>query len=118
MAVIVYRTHQIARTFVNEVTVTPDLEDGSGPVAIAASQDGQGDVVFDPTPLDPNVVSRCVGADGREAQSYPWTDVDEDWLQAQIDGLIDAGVIADGDVTLISGVDAGLPADWQWATSD
>lgn len=117
MAVIVYRNHAASEAFVNAITVTADIEDGVGPVAIAASEDN-GAIVFDPTPLNPNVVSRCVGADGREAQSYPWSDVDEDWLTAQIDGLVDAGVLAAGDVTLISGVDAGLPDDWQFETGE
>lgn len=118
VAILIYKTHAAGDAFVNEVCVTAAIDDGVGPVALGASLDpATGLVSFDPTPLNPNLVSRAVASDGREAQSYPWSQVDEDWLQAQIDGLVTAGVIAAGDVTLVSGVNAALPAGWQFPAS-
>ena len=81
--VLVFQSRSSFNAIKADIVVTPDLEDGCGPVAIG-----------EPT-VEAAPGTRC-------AVSYPWSDVDGDWLAAYTSGENPAVQILDA-----------LPADWK-----
>ena len=82
-----------ADAVLREIAVTPDLEDGIGPVW----------VWYDPDAAV-NAVSYAQAADGRCMIVHPWRPIGRDWLEAYVGAW--PGVLV---------LDA-IPGDWKWSS--
>lgn len=92
--VLVFKSRAIADTVLKEIAVTPEVENGIGPVWVWYPPDGER-----------NDVSYTHSDDGRAAIAHPWSEVDREWLAAYCAEWITAGDMS---------IAAALPGDWKW----
>lgn len=72
-ACIVFPDRATADAVLKEISATPDVDGGIGPVW----------VWFDPD-SDANVVAYAEGEDGRCAIAHPWSEIERAWLEAYL----------------------------------